>query len=505
MPQPVDVGSVLGGRYKVTAHVMSSAEHDLVLEGMDQVLNRPVSILVAAPANASQVATSAREVATGERPGTVQVLDLGVSDGTTYLVTSQAQPADLLDLVISRDAPFIEPFFTETLGSEIFGVPRSTEPETYDDEDDEEDYDDEPHRPLLPRLNLPKVRRPTDPAQRQRPAVSGAAAAGAAAAGAAAAGTAGSALGGTPAGTASGPAGAAAGAAPSAGPSVPPPPASQPRSAMNRTAAIPTSAGGTGGGQRPPSSFPLSAREAGDNYSAQGYSEYDEDDIEERPQRSSRLLVGAVLALLVIAAVVVAVTQLGGLFRAPVAAPTPGGGTSAATSAQQSSGSGTPAATSARPPAAAPRIAGVSRLVPGNQELDAPNDAKLPQAVDGNPASFWSSYVYASNTFGGLADSMALVVELEEPADVTSVRLTQLNGSGGKFSVMLSDQADLDAARRVADGSFTAPSVTVPVRAAANDDGPVKYVIINFTELPRLSNTTGPYPFGLQVAEIEVS
>ncbi|MDN5813490.1 MAG: ABC transporter substrate-binding protein, partial [Micrococcaceae bacterium] len=136
MSQPIDVGAVLGGRYKVTELVLTSADGDAVLGGMDQVLNRSVSILVASPENASQVATSAREIATGERYGTMQVLDLGISDGSTYLITNTASPADLLDLVIQRDAPFIEPFYTDTLGSEIFGVTRSAEPEVYDDEEE---------------------------------------------------------------------------------------------------------------------------------------------------------------------------------------------------------------------------------------------------------------------------------------------------------------------------------------------------------------------------------
>ena len=49
MSHPIDVGSVLGGRYKVTATVLTSHDQDLVLDGVDQVLNRAVSILVAGP------------------------------------------------------------------------------------------------------------------------------------------------------------------------------------------------------------------------------------------------------------------------------------------------------------------------------------------------------------------------------------------------------------------------------------------------------------------------
>jgi hypothetical protein len=138
---PIDVGSVLGGRYKVTANVLTSHDQDQVLDGVDQVLNRPVSILVAGPGNAEQVAQSAREVATGERPGHVQILDLGISENTTYLITNHSTAPDLLDLVVATNPPYIEPFFTETLGSEIFGQPRTYEPETYDGlyEDDEHD------------------------------------------------------------------------------------------------------------------------------------------------------------------------------------------------------------------------------------------------------------------------------------------------------------------------------------------------------------------------------
>jgi len=138
---PIDVGSVLGGRYKVTANVLTSHDQDQVLDGVDQVLNRPVSILVAGPGNAEQVAQSAREVATGERPGHVQILDLGISENTTYLITNHSTAPDLLDLVVATNPPYIEPFFTETLGSEIFGQARTYEPETYDGlyEDDEHD------------------------------------------------------------------------------------------------------------------------------------------------------------------------------------------------------------------------------------------------------------------------------------------------------------------------------------------------------------------------------
>jgi hypothetical protein len=78
--QPIDVGSVLSGRYQVTESVLTTAEGDLVLGGIDQVLNRSVSIVVASATNSSQLATSAREIAMGERQANVQVLDLGITE-----------------------------------------------------------------------------------------------------------------------------------------------------------------------------------------------------------------------------------------------------------------------------------------------------------------------------------------------------------------------------------------------------------------------------------------
>ncbi|MDO5492933.1 MAG: hypothetical protein Q4F53_04910, partial [Nesterenkonia sp.] len=138
MPQPFAVGDVVGGRYRITHHVVTSADQDIVFEGTDQVLNREVSILLASRSNAKQVATSAKELATGERVSDVQVLDLGLAEDRTYLIASLTDPNGLLDLVVPDAAPYVEPFFTDSLGSEIFGQSRVMEPETY--HDDEEYY-----------------------------------------------------------------------------------------------------------------------------------------------------------------------------------------------------------------------------------------------------------------------------------------------------------------------------------------------------------------------------
>ncbi|MCT1685306.1 hypothetical protein [Pseudoglutamicibacter cumminsii] len=143
MSEEIDSGTVLGGRYEVGELIVATEEGDRVFTGTDQVLNRTVSILTAAPANATRLAVAAREIAIETRPSPVQVLDLGISQSTTYLIAADADATDLLDLVIESATPYVEPFMTDTLGSEIFGESRSHEPQIYDD--DAEYYEELAH------------------------------------------------------------------------------------------------------------------------------------------------------------------------------------------------------------------------------------------------------------------------------------------------------------------------------------------------------------------------
>ncbi|HET7415432.1 MAG TPA: ABC transporter substrate-binding protein [Arthrobacter sp.] len=528
MPQPVDVGSILGGRYKVTNHVTTSADDDLVLDGVDQVLNRGVSILVAGSDNAEQVAASAREIATGERPGHVQVLDLGLADSRTYLITNQTSAADLLDLVVAANPPYVEPFYTDTLGTEIFGQPRSTEPEPYDDRYEPARYQDvqqgtpartpEPgprdagarRQPVVPPPPSvpPKSAAQQPPTNQDTPAVAPTAAASGA-----------QQDGNTSRSpqqhepkvtlwdqdeyawhdeqsnsTAPVAAGAAGGAAASA--------------AAGRSTG---GTGGTGPG-RPASRFPAAARGSGAAYTR------DEDEEYRKKPAFTRWLVGAVLAILLIVAVVLAVGQLGSMFQ-PTASDNPGSEQNAPENpagpqAEDNSGasdqdesqspSPSPSATQGQG-GANPKAVDVTRLVPDSPDLDSGNDDLLPQTIDGNPATAWNSLLYANDTFGGFASNMALVVELEKPSKVTEVQLQQLNGAGGSFQILLNDSPSLEGAQQVAQGSFTAPSITLPIPEQEGEPRKAQYVIINFTELPQLANSNGPYPWGIKLAEINIS
>ncbi|MDO2934257.1 hypothetical protein Q2T94_08095 [Paeniglutamicibacter sulfureus] len=533
MSQPIDAGAMLGGRYQVTELVLTSADGDQVLSGIDQVLNRPVSILVGSTANASQLATSAREIATGERYAAVQVLDLGISEGNTYLVTNLAEPADLLDLVVQVDAPYVEPFYTDTLGTEIFGVTRSKEPARY--EDDAEYYEDqrtqEEQRPSmldrLPEISLneklnsikgrfgrgkqtPPSVPPVLPAAsvgsstEQAPAVSASSPSAPA-----------------PAASSPTPAPRETPAATQATPTTPPaptaPPVGQPAPKVTRmettdhteepvvtsAAALAAAQKSRGinvdeSGQRVASSFPVAAQ----SYSEPLQEDYEDEDEEagEGRKKTTRLLVGALLCAVLVLAVVFAFNALGGRAPEPVASDSP------TQSAPDTSGGSEPASESPSAAPVEPVVADLSRMVPGNQDLNAETDSTLSKAIDGNPASLYRSYSYTSPQFGGLASNMVLIAELEEVSDVTEIQLEGLNGTGGSFEIRVGETDDLSDAKMVSSGSFTGPTVSVPVSGENGAAAKGQYVFLNVTELPRrASGGNASRPYGLQIGEFRVS
>lgn len=514
---PIDVGSVLGGRYKVTATVLTSHDQDLVLDGVDQVLNRPVSILVAGPDNAHQVAQSAREVATGERPGHVQILDLGVSDAATYLVTNHTSAADLLDLVVSSNPPYVEPFFTDTLGSEIFGQPRSTEPETYDGLYDDEDVDAgyinyaDPQRPVGKQPAAPST-----PAQRVpvRPVVPAPGVRGAAAAPAGAAGAAGAATSDVSESPTTAPQDAAP--RPTAAQPVQPqqpapvsPAAGMPKVSLwqdddyeysdpgERTASREAEDPGSETG-RAAGSFPAQAKTAAAQ-DRDGHFGPDvaNDDEPRREPRSMRWLVGALLAAVLVIGLIFAVTNLGGLFKGgtPQAAKSP-----TTTSSTSPEPSGPSSASQSAPPAAvAPAIESVARQ--GNFDFAATYDGDLAKTFDGNAATFWSDMEFATDAWGGFApDGVPLVVKLKGPARISSVTLSQLGASGGNIAVFTNNRPSLDGAAQVGANSFTSPDLTMPLQEPVT----AQYVIISIKTLPKLAVPKTRFGYGLRLAEIKI-
>lgn len=495
MPRPVDVGSMLGGRYKVTAQVLTSADHDVILDGLDQILNRKVSILVAAPANAERARTSAREIATGERPGTMQILDLGDTEGNgsgdTYLVTSTCPAADLLDLIVAENPPYVEPFFTDNLGSELFGYARPVEPD--ESRSGRQDFETvrypDPAAQAEGAESAPPTPHgpPTVPFDEQ--GVAAAAAAGAAAERGE----------GAPA------EGARQDATHDPSPDAPKVTlwseddygsVDEEHTATATTPVVADKADVDEEPRRAASSFPAAALVSG--------SGDDKPRSEPAERKRGRWLVGVVIALVLIGGVVFAFNQLGTGFN-PVASGPEQQQSGQAGNGEQAPNKADDEPTAEDSQAPKPAAASVTRLVPDSPDLDAGNDGKLPRIIDNNPASYWTSLQYATDQFGGFASNMALVVELKEKTAINRVDLTQLKGSGGSFEILLNDAPTLEGAQKVAEGTFTGPNIALPIPANDGEAPKAGYVIVNFTQLPTLSNTPGPYPYGIQLAEIKIS
>ena len=504
--QPIEVGSVLGGRYQVTETVLSSAEGDLVLGGIDQVLNRSVSILVASTQNSSQLAASAREIAMGERTSSVQVLDLGISDANqTYLVSNVTRSADLLDLVAagSEAVPYVEPFFTDTLGTEIFGESRQAVPEEYDPNAEYYEYDDsyveEEQSPAkrggllgrfgkkkqaeeepataetaaadadatAPNVQVPPAAAASAPVESSKPKVTR--------------------LDDEPSVTATA---AMAAAAQSKG--EPESPAKKPEPAEKKEKKKAAAAGAAAGA----ASFPAAASSAPAQPAAPAADAPEE---EEKTSKGTRLLVGAILVIVLVIGVVFSFKFLGGDKDTTAASETP------SASQSQDEQSAPSEDESKDPELAKPKIADISRLVPGNQKLNAETDGDLEKMIDDNPSSTYQTYTYTTSKFGGFAENMVFILELEDKAAIKEINLEGLNATGGDYELLVGDSDDPGDAKSVAKGSFSGPSISVTVKDGDKEYMEGSHVFLDVTDLPRrASGANESRPFGLLVGEFSV-
>ncbi|POH73785.1 hypothetical protein [Arthrobacter glacialis] len=457
MPQPIDVGSILGGRYKVTGRILASAENDVILDGLDQVLNRPVSILVSAVDNSANLTQSAREVAIGTRVSGVSILDLGVQDQATYLIAARTSPAELLDLVVPTDAVeqvYQEPFFTDTLGTEIFGKARDAAPVS-------SAYVYEDNSPMTPAHPLPPVRQtpaPTPPT-----------------------------------------AAVAAAAIPAVEPSslAPGTPSKVTLWDEDDYGFINEDHEETVAQERRAGTFPAAARQASNDYVADDLLDEDDDDDRNAPRISGRLLTGAIVSVLLIGALIFALQHIGTLFN--------GSSNQAGTSS-----SATPPPTEAQSPSAAPVPAAVAPVIkgltdittyaPGVQNYGEAYFPRLKDAIDGNKGTYWPTVEFSNADFANLTEGVDLVVELAEESTISSVTINQLAGSGGQFNILTNSKPEIAGATKIGSGSFSSPDFTLKAAPGVK----AKYVIISFTELPKLQPFV-TYPFGLKITEISIS
>lgn len=624
MSQPIALGAVLGGRYKVTASLLSTAEDDHVLQGEDQILRRRVSILVPSPAHESLLVDNARSLAAGAGHSGFQVLDMGQTEDSTYLVTSYAPAADLLDALLVEDDDADD----YSLSDDIFGDSRSaastayiyeepdpTQPQdtvsrdpessarpavTRWDASDYDDYDDAPaapsvrnklgfarkvrpdavrstmydraatrgaaagataatsaegidptydgdnryesyertegkpgrldEQPSAPRsardddaahdgtaalrtvapasgaaaghisasdddaASLPDTAPGDDAAALDDPAAPARTAAGGsdAAASAESVGTANAAGGGMMnAAATTAAAGGIAGAAAASSANAP---------AGHSPAGTDTAAARTEDGTREPAAgaaagtaYAAEREHAADPAGAGGARSGSTERSRKGPLRWLLLLL---LIIALIAAIVLGFRGLGALTGQF------GQGGAPQENAAPSGPAGSPAASNTPNPAATPQIGTVTRVTQ-DPNFMADTDATLGQATDGNPETSWLSYGFSNPQFGNLVQYVGLAAQLQDPAPVRELTIQQDGGTGGQFTVYVSDSPSLDGAQQVGTGSFTGPQVSVPLSEAAQND-PHRYVLVVWNELPRLNNPIGGYPYGLRISELSV-
>jgi hypothetical protein len=485
VPAPMKLGSVLGGRYKVVSDVLATAEGDHVLEGQDQILGRRVSILLPAERHTSLLVENARSMANGSIGAPFQILDLGQAEAHTYLVTSYTPAADMLDsLLVEPDE--VE---DESLSDDIFGAPRGGGTGSYVYEEpaptspapvvatepsddlggaapqpkvtrwrDDDSYDDAAPAPSV-RTRLGRPVRVSATSTRStlfdRAAASG----------------------------------TAASAVRTAGTDIDPGYDGDNRYDSYESAESFESYRSAAPGTAPRPEEPAAAAPPRKEDTAP----------QTRKGGSGLLLLLVLLLALLVGAVVFSFDRLGGLF-AGADAPEPAVSAPAEEQAAQEETRPSP---EPEAPAAEPEPRAVTRVVPTDPGFMADQDAQLGQTIDGNPSTFWISYGFSDQNFGNQTPSVGLAVQLEEPAPVETLQLDQSSGSGGMFDVYVNDAPSLDGAEQVASGSFTGPEITVPLSAAARD-GEHEYVIVNWTQLPQLTNPIAGFDHGLRIGEIQL-
>lgn len=481
MTQAIQLGSVLGGRYKVTGQIITTAAQDQVLDGKDQVLERKVSILVASPDHSDLLIENARDVATGSRSGSLQVLDLGQSDEVTYLITSHAQANDLLDLLLTdhQDDTSSE---NEELGGQIFGgtdapaapasdyeqVGTETSPQAKID-----DHREEAAAPVTEWTDADYEAFGEEPPARRS--------------------SRGSSSGGTLFDrAATDVAGGAAGAS---------------------AASLRGSDSSYDGDNHydyqddfEPAPVYEDDADFEDDYPEDdaeyyGDEEYYDDEYEDRPRRRSSVglwITAIVIIILLILLVIFGFSRLGHLVSSSSSVPS---GTVSSAASQSDSHSSDSASKDSS--GATPTIDSVSRVVPDDPTLMSDQDATLPKTYDGNSSSYWTSYGFSSPTFGELIKGFGLATKLQEPAKVSQVTVDSPKSTGGQFTVYTNDSPSLDGATKAGQGTFQNGKTTVDLSDEAKSKDS-SYVIIYITQLPQVSAPIGGYNYGVHIGEIEV-
>ncbi len=131
------------------------------------------------------------------------------------------------------------------------------------------------------------------------------------------------------------------------------------------------------------------------------------------------------------------------------------------------------------PPPQPVTAAGVQPLDPPPGDNDERDD-EAPRAIDGDPATAWTTETYRSQDFGGLKEGVGLLVALPAPTTTTTMTITA-PGVEGRFEVRGATQPAYEGSTVLAEGQ-TSDAGPVTLTWAATE---TSFLIVWFTALPQ--------------------
>ncbi|MEU2198620.1 hypothetical protein [Isoptericola sp. NPDC019482] len=124
----------------------------------------------------------------------------------------------------------------------------------------------------------------------------------------------------------------------------------------------------------------------------------------------------------------------------------------------------------------------VRPVIESGDQLDPEGDGQHPEAVDlaydGDPSTFWYTQWFNGADFAGLRSGLGYVIELEEPAPVTSITLNT-NSEGGHVEVRATSRDKPTDGPVLAEGSFSSETTLDLSEETVADS-----FVIWITELP---------------------
>lgn len=140
----------------------------------------------------------------------------------------------------------------------------------------------------------------------------------------------------------------------------------------------------------------------------------------------------------------------------------------------------------------------VRPLIASGNQLDPEGEGQHPEAVelayDADPSTFWYTQWYSTPDFGGLKSGIGYVIELEEPAPVSTIELNT-NSQGGHVEVRATSDSEPTSGKVLAEGSFDA-TTTLKLSEETIADSFVLWI----TEVPQTGDQ-----FYLELNEIVIS